>query len=256
MTGQIDQSWPKPVKKGSKKGQKRVKIGHFGPLFDRSWLGPGSDLRQCSIKYSPFGQNRSKRGQKRVKIPHFGVKMGYFDPFLTGPGSVLAQIYGSVRSNIALLARTAQNLLKSGPKRGPKWPILTLFWPLFGPLLARICQFDPSYKGYFMGSCSGAEKRWSKRGHFGPLFWPLFQLRPAPFTRCLIQATIGVVLQAVLAGLAKPAQRPQKGGQKRGLKWPFAVINVVKWVILEVQNGPKWLKNGSFLASKSTRRAM
>jgi len=141
----------------------------------------------------------------------------------------------------------AEIRLQKGVQNSPKWPILTLFWPISGPLLARICQFDPSYKGYFMDSCSGAEKRGQKRGHFGPLFWPLFQLRPAPFTRCLIQATIGVVLQAVLAGLAKPAQRPQKGGQKRGLKWPFAVINVVKWPFWRSKMGQKWLKKGSFL---------
>ena len=55
-------------------------------------------------------------------------------------------------------------------------------------------------------------------GYFGPLFGALFQLRPAPFTTYLIQATTGVVLQLVLAGLAKPAQRPEKGGQKRGPK--------------------------------------
>jgi len=48
----------------------------------------------------------------------------------------------------------------------------------------------------------------------------------------------------VLAGLARPAQRPKKGGQKRGLKWPFAVINASRWVILEVKNGSKMAQKG------------
>ena len=91
-----------------------------------------------------------------------------------------------------------------------------------------------------MDSCSGAEKRGQKRGHFGPLFGALFQLRAGPATTCLIQAAICVVFMPVLAGLARPAQRPQKGGQKRGLKCPFADQNNKKSVILEVQNDLFW----------------
>jgi len=109
----------------------------------------------------------------------------------------------------------------------------------------------------FLTNWSGGDHFWApepKNTRFWPFFhcfWPLFgalfQLRPGPSTTCLIQAVTGVVLMPVLAGLARPAQRPQKGGPKRGPNQPFALMNASKWPFWRSKMGQKWLKKGSFL---------
>ena len=67
-------------KRGPKRGLKDPFLDPFLTGPEQVWKGPGSDLRQCSIKYSPFGQDRSEPAQKWSKK---GSKMAYFDPFLT-----------------------------------------------------------------------------------------------------------------------------------------------------------------------------
>ena len=169
MTGQIDLSWPKPVKKGSKKGQKRVKIGHFGPLFDRSWLGPGSDLRQCSIKYSPFGQNRSEPAQKWSKkgsqndpiLAQKGVIFG--TPFWTGPAQNMAGIGIKMAQN---RSKMGQKWVKNGSKMGQKWVKNGSFWDTF---FDRFWPFWYRFQPYSDPKpVKKWSKKWSKMGHFGP----------------------------------------------------------------------------------------
>ncbi len=153
----------------------------FGPLFGGLWAGlakpanTGMNTTHMAawIKHVVAGPARSwKRAQKR------GQKWPLFWPLFSGPEPktrdtpmLFTNFWTSFEQ---VLARPAQNLLKSGPKRGPKWPILTPFWPISGQVWTRISRFTLDLQGFFVDSCSGAEKKGQKRVIFDPFFEPFF----------------------------------------------------------------------------------
>ena len=133
----------------------------LGPLFERSWPGPGQDLRIRPPGMAHSGQDLPKGAQKGV--PKWAQNRPFWalqglGPQIWGPGDPLGGPLGPPKWPIFGS--------KMGPKMGPFWdPFLTPFWPKKGQNPAQMAQgLDPKMAHFWAKNGSKMGPKRVKKG--------------------------------------------------------------------------------------------